>query len=88
MHSLANTAASAAVSVTGIYFGGPTSGTNVIARNLVHSLAVSSTEHIVGAEWNAVRTRGTFTAQNNMVRVGLKADGTSTAGALHRARHL
>ena len=29
--------------VVGIDFGGPTSGANVIARNLVHSLAVSST---------------------------------------------
>ena len=38
VHSLANTATgSVAVSVTGIYFAGPTSGTNVIARNFVHS---------------------------------------------------
>ncbi len=80
VHSLANTAASAAVSVTGIYFAGPTSGVNVIARNLVHSLAVSSssgTSQLKGMEFAA----GAFTAQNNMVRVGIKADGTSTAGS-------
>ncbi len=80
VHSLANTAASAAVNVTGVYFAGPTSGTNVIARNFVHSLAVSSSStssQLVGIYFAA----GTFTAQNNMVRVGLKADGTSTAGA-------
>lgn len=80
VHSLANTAASAAVNVTGIYYSGPTSGTNVIARNFVHSLAVSSSSaasQLVGIYFAA----GTFTTQNNMVRVGIKADGTSTAGA-------
>lgn len=89
VHSLASTAATAAVSVTGIYYSGPTSGTgvfapisgtNVIARNLVHSLAVSSTTAssvVNGMQFAA----GAFTAQNNMVRIGLKADGISTAGA-------
>ena len=79
VHSLANTAASASVSVTGIYFAGPTSGTNLIARNLVHSLAVSSPQ---SPELNGMYfDTGTFTAQNNMVRLGLQADGSSTAGA-------
>ena len=80
VHSLANTAGSAAVSVTGIYFAGPTSGTNLIARNLVHSLAVSSTD--TSSQVNGMQFgTGTFTAQNNMVRVGLDANGASTAGA-------
>lgn len=79
VHSLTNTAATAAVSVIGIYFYGPTNGANVIARNLVHSLAISSTSttsQLKGMEFAA----GSFTAQNNMVRVGLDADGASTAG--------
>ncbi|MDZ4405918.1 right-handed parallel beta-helix repeat-containing protein [Prosthecobacter sp.] len=80
VHSLANTAATAAVSVTGIYFDGPTSGVNVIERNLVHSLAVSSNS--ASSQLNGMQfVIGVFTAQNNMVRVGRKADGTSTAGA-------
>ncbi len=80
VHSLANTTTSAVASVTGIYFAGSTSGTNVIARNFVHSLAVSSSS--AGSVLNGMQfVAGTFTAQNNMVRVGLKADGTSTAGA-------
>ena len=80
VHSLENTAISAAVSVTGIYFAGPTSGTNVVARNFVHSLAVSSSS--ASSALNGMQfAAGTFTAQNNLVRVGLKADGTSTAGA-------
>lgn len=80
VHSLANTATAAAVTVTGIYFAGPTSGTNVIARNLVHSLAISSTSTgsvLRGMQFDA----GIFTAQNNMVRVGLDASGNPTAGA-------
>jgi hypothetical protein len=83
VHSLVNAAASAGVSVTGIYFVGPTFGANVVARvaqNLVHSLAVSSSSAssvVKGMEFGA----GVFAAQNNMVRVGFKADGTGTAGA-------
>ncbi len=80
VHSLANTAASAAVSVTGIYFAGTIGDANVIARNLVHSLAVSSTS--ASAAVNGIQfASGTFTAQNNMVRVGLDALGNPTAGA-------
>jgi hypothetical protein len=80
VHSLANTAATTGdVIVNGIYFAGSTSGTNVIARNLVHSLAVAS-----GSVFSALNGMqfdgGTFMAQNNMVRVGLGANGNSTAG--------
>jgi hypothetical protein len=80
VHSLANTSASAAASATGIYYTGPASGTNVIARNLVHSVAVSSTSAtavVNGMQFDA----GAFTAQNNMVRVGVDATGNGTAGA-------
>jgi sugar lactone lactonase YvrE len=81
VHSLANnTTANVAASVTGIYFGGPTSGANVVAGNLIHSLAVSASSgasHLVGIYF----ANATFTARNNMVRVGIKADGTSTAPA-------
>ncbi len=81
VHSLANTAASANVTVTGIsYAGGATTRPNLIERNLVHSLAVSSTG--TGSQVNGMQfAAGTFTAQNNMVRVGLKADAASTANA-------
>jgi len=80
VHSLANTAASAGVAVTGIYFSGPSSGTNLIARNFVHSLALDSiniSSVVNGMQFSAA----TFTAQNNLVRLGIKADGTSTVGA-------
>jgi len=84
VHSLANTAASAAVSVTGIYFAGPTSGTNTVARNLVHSLSSSSTGSFPVTN-GMMFAAGTFTAQNNMVRVGVGPGGTSSAsGAIVR----
>lgn len=81
VHSLVNTAATADVMVTGIrYTGNTTNGPNLIARNLVHSLAIASTgtsSRLFGMYFDA----GTFTAENNMVRVGLDASGASTAGA-------
>ena len=80
VHSLANTAAAGNVNVTGIYFAVPTSGANVIARNFVHSLAVSSSSP--SSQLNGMQfVAGSFTAQNNLVRVGLDASGSSTAGA-------
>lgn len=80
VHSLANTAASAAVSMTGIYISAGTSGGHVIARNLLFSLAISSTS--ASSQLNGIYFgTGAFTAQNNMVRVGVQADGTSTSGA-------
>lgn len=79
VHSLANTAASAAVCVTGIYYDGNASG-GMISRNLVHSLAVSSTS--ASSQLNGMSFfDGAFTAQNNWVRVGLDASGAATAGA-------
>jgi trimeric autotransporter adhesin len=74
VHSLTNTAATAAVHIYGIYYGGPTTGTNLVARNFVHSLAPAA------GNANAVlrgiyANGGVTTYQNNMVRLGLKADG-------------
>ena len=80
VHSLFNTS-NAAVAITGIYYAGGTSGTNVIDRNFVHSLSLSSLS--ASAELSGMRFElgCTFTAQNNMVRVGLDASGVSTASA-------
>lgn len=86
VHSLFNTSNAAitpaqnvAVVVAGIYYDGGISGTNLIERNFVHSLSLDSLN--TAAELNGMRfeSGGTFTAQNNMVRVGLDATGASTA---------
>jgi hypothetical protein len=76
VYSLANTAATAAVCVTGIYFD----AVGVISRNVVHSLVVSSTS--ASSQLNGMCfIGGGFTAQNNVVRVGLDSGGAATAGA-------
>jgi hypothetical protein len=77
VHSLRSTAASASVCVTGIYYSG---GGTVISRNLVHSLAVASTSASsqVNGMWLVTSSS---TAQNNMVRLGLDANGAATAAA-------
>ncbi|WP_395748319.1 beta strand repeat-containing protein [Prosthecobacter sp.] len=95
VHSLSNTSNAAitpaqnvAVVVAGIYFDGGISGTNLIERNFVHSLYLDSLN--TAAELNGMLfgSGGTFTAQNNMVRVGLDASGASTAtGATVRGFH-
>jgi hypothetical protein len=81
VHTISSSAASAAVSVIGIYYIGPNTGTNVIARNFVHSLEMATTS--ATAFLNGIYLHnGFFTARNNMVRVGLDANGASTAGAV------
>lgn len=88
VHSLSNTSNAAitpdpdaAVQVIGIYYDGGINGTNIIARNFVHSLSLDSNS--TSAELNGLRFDGgcTFTAQNNMVRVGLDASGANAASA-------
>ncbi|MCS6844663.1 MAG: hypothetical protein NZ528_10155 [Caldilineales bacterium] len=77
VHSLANTAASAAVSIVGINYNGPTSGVNSVARNLVHSLklATSSTSASINGIFFGGGTG--LTVANNMVRLGLDETGAS-----------
>ncbi|MBI5473434.1 MAG: hypothetical protein HY961_13900, partial [Ignavibacteriae bacterium] len=80
VHSLSSTAPTQNVSVTGIYFAGSTTTAGTIARNLVHSLSISSTS--ATSVMNGMQfVGGRFNIQNSMVRVGIDASGTSTAGA-------
>lgn len=77
IHSLENTDASAATAVHGIYFTGPTSGTNSIENNFVHSLKLS-TNNTTGAIYGIRVLVGVFPVniQNNMVRLGIDASGS------------
>ena len=80
IHSMSNTAASAGVMVTGIYYSGAATGTNVIAGNFIHSLAVASISPVPGLR-GLDFGGGAFTVRNNMVRLGLDATGASTGGS-------
>ncbi len=73
---LNNSHASAAVCVTGIHYGGPVTGTNVIARNLVHSLSIVSSSPT--ADMRGINfASGLASVYNNMIRLGIDADGAS-----------
>ncbi|HPI11831.1 MAG TPA: T9SS type A sorting domain-containing protein [Catalimonadaceae bacterium] len=77
IHSLQNTTPTAATATAqGIYYTGPTSGTNVIERNLIHSLSLS-TSSTSGAIYGIRVLTGVFPVniQNNMVRLGIDAAG-------------
>ncbi|MGE5399961.1 MAG: beta strand repeat-containing protein [Ignavibacteriales bacterium] len=72
--NLSNTSASAAVSVIGIYYNGPASGTNIVSRNLIHSLALNSSVSSSGIT-GIYANGGTATYQNNMIRLGIDVTG-------------
>jgi hypothetical protein len=75
IHSLTNTSAAAATILTGIQYTSST-GTNLISRNFVHSFDAASATAIM----NGIQVSGgTATYQNNMVRLGINAAGTSVA---------
>ena len=82
VYSLSNTAASAtAIHLYGIY-GAPTPVV-FVKKNLVHSLGLNSTSataKIVGIFIAGSTTSGTV--ENNMVRLGIKADGTAVTTGL------
>ncbi len=70
IYNLSNTTPGATtVGVLGIYYSGPTSGTNIVSRNFVHSISLSSSSVssvITGIYSNA----GLTNYQNNMIRLG------------------
>lgn len=69
---LTNTRTSGTYYVTGIYSGTP--GSNVISKNIVHSLSASSTAAVVSGIYSGA---GSATFQNNMIRLGLDTSGNS-----------
>lgn len=83
IHSANNSAATAAVTLTGIYWsnGSNSAATNIVERNLVHSLATTSTG---AAILNGIYAfNGGASYRNNMVRLGISSTGTDLAsGAL------
>jgi len=76
VHSLVNNAGTASNSVFGIDLNFATAS-NLVERNVVHSLNVTGSN--TGCQLNGIvrRGAGTATVRNNMVRLGLKPDGTS-----------
>ncbi|MFN4121879.1 MAG: beta strand repeat-containing protein [Flavobacteriales bacterium] len=80
VYGLTHTNASAAATVTGIYYNGPTSGTNLVDGNFVHSLNATSSSTALQLN-GIVLGGGLTTVTNNMVRLGIDAAGNSITAA-------
>jgi trimeric autotransporter adhesin len=83
VHSLVSGAATAAVYIEGIFFWGnnSTAVTNTVSRNKVHSFDVTTANtnaNMRGIEIN----QGKVNVYNNMVRLGIRADGSSITNAI------
>lgn len=77
IYNLKNTSSSA-IQVNGIYFS-RIGGSNVISRNLVHTLIASSNSSVI----NGILTNdGPTTFKNNMIQLGLDTSGNSITNGL------
>jgi hypothetical protein len=70
-------ATAAGVTVVGLFYNGPTTGTNVIERNNMHSLSLASPNAITGAISGMDIAGGLITIKNNMIRLGYDDAGVS-----------
>lgn len=81
---LTGTSTTAAVQAVGLSFSGPSTGTNTISRNLVHSIsinAVNPAAFITGFDVSG----GIANVQNNMIRLGYDSLGVDVvSSATHR----
>ena len=76
VYNLSNTTGTAAVAISGLYYTGPTTGTNTIERNFIHSFSLSSTS--TTATLNGIYyAGGVSTVKNNMIRLGITPAGAS-----------
>jgi hypothetical protein len=76
IHTLVNTNPGAInCGVRGMWYSGPTVGTNLVARNLIHSLSMSSTSTSAFIQ-GMIIGGGNATFQNNMIRLGIDAAGS------------
>ncbi len=69
IYNISNTSFTAVVRVDGIFFQGPSSGTNVIAGNFIHDLIVSSSETRAAVD-GIMLYDGATTVYNNVISLG------------------
>jgi hypothetical protein len=82
---LTSPTATGATTCQAITFTGPTTGTNVIEKNNIHSLSLANTASTLGVLSGMDVGSGLVTIKNNMIRLGLDENGNSvTAGILIR----
>ncbi len=73
---LTGTSTSAAVQCEGLFYGGPTSGTNIISKNNIHSLSLNAVNPAVFLTAMDIGS-GLVTISNNMIRLGYDSLGNS-----------
>ena len=78
IHSLSNNAGTVNGAIYALYCNFPATA-NVVERNLVHSLSITST-NFASQLAGILPVAGSATYQNNMVRLGLDATGASITG--------
>ncbi len=79
IYNISNTS-NGAVTVHGIFSAAGTSSKTTLNANLIHSLLATSTVSTTTIN-GILLSAGDYTASNNMIRLGLRVDGTTTAGA-------
>jgi hypothetical protein len=75
------TTSAVALQAYGVFYTGPTAGTNRIEQNIIHSISNDATG--AGALCHGIYVAsGSFplTIQNNMIRMGIRSDGTTHPG--------
>jgi len=76
VHSLSNASGTVTNSIYGFSLSLPSTA-NIIERNFIHSLNITSTLATCQIWGISTGAAGTATYRNNMVRLGIKADGTA-----------
>ena len=73
----ASVANASAITNQAIAYTGPGSGSNIIEKNLIHSIGLASTTNSGGFMSGMDIGSGTVTIQNNMIRLGVDENGAS-----------
>ncbi len=70
IYNLSNSYSAFEGSVIGLYYSGPTSGTNSISKNFIHSLSVTGTSIGIASIYGILMQAGNSTWSNNIVSLG------------------
>lgn len=82
VHSLVTGSATAVVFVEGIFFVGNAGVINTLSKNKVHSFDITTNNTNVNFRGIEVPTQGKADILNNMVRLGIRPDGSSLTNAI------
>jgi hypothetical protein len=79
---LTNPSSTGAINGVGLFYSGPTGSSNVIERNLIHSISTAATANSLGFLTGMDVAGGVITLKNNMVRLGIDDAGLDIVSPL------